>query len=62
MYSLLSVLIFAGQVRSLPQTFNNEVMALSSAIYISDIICSSLKMTGSIVALGDEDIVIDAAF
>jgi hypothetical protein len=62
MYSLLSVLILAGQVCSLPQTFNNEIMALSSAIDISNIICSSLEMTSSVVALRDEDIIINSAF
>jgi hypothetical protein len=34
-------------------------MAFSSAIDVLDIISSCLKVTGSIVALGNEDVVVD---
>jgi hypothetical protein len=61
MYSLLLVLIVTNQVRPLPQTLNDEVMSLGTAVDVPDIIGSGLEMAGSVVALGDEDVVIDTA-
>ena len=61
MYSLLLVLIVTNQVRPLPQTLNDEVMSLGTAVDVPDIIGSGLEMAGSVVALGDEDVVIDSA-
>jgi hypothetical protein len=36
-------------------------MAFSATVDVLDIICSSLKMTCCIIALRDEDVVVDAA-
>lgn len=61
MYSLLSILIIPNQVRPLPQTLNDEFVALSPTVDVPDIVCCGLKVAGGVVALGDENIVIDAA-
>jgi hypothetical protein len=62
MYSLALSVLITDQVSSLPQTFNDEFVALGSAIDILDIICGGLEMAGGIVALGDKNVVIDSAF
>jgi hypothetical protein len=36
-------------------------MAFSATVYILNIICGSLKVTCCIVALGDEDVIVDTA-
>ena len=36
-------------------------MSLSPTVDISDIVCSGLEVAGSVVALGDEDVIVDAA-
>ena len=51
----------ANQVSTLSQALNNKVMAFSPTVDILDIISSSFKMAGCVVALGDEDVVIDTA-
>jgi len=52
-------LILINQVGSLSEPFNNKFVSLSSAINILHVIRGSLKMTCCIVALGNEDVVID---
>jgi hypothetical protein len=36
-------------------------VALNPAIDIPDVVCSGLKVAGRVVALGDEDVVVDTA-
>ena len=60
-FSAVPSLFLANQISAFSQTLNNELVTLSATIDILDIICSSLEVAGSIIALGDEDIVIDAA-
>jgi hypothetical protein len=57
----MHLFIFTNKVGPLSQALNNQILTFSPAIDILDIICSSLEMAGSIVALGDEDVIIDTA-
>ena len=56
-----SVLIIPNQVRPVPQTLDDELVAFSPAVDVLYVVGSSLEVTGGVVALGDEDVVIDAA-
>jgi hypothetical protein len=58
--SPISVVI-THQVRSFPQAFNNELMALCPTVDILDIIRRGLEVAGCVVALGYEDVVIHTA-
>jgi hypothetical protein len=58
---LSSVLIVSNQVGSFPQALDDELVALGPAVDVLDIVSGGLKVTGGVVALGDEDVVIDAA-
>lgn len=53
--------VITHQVRSLPQAFNNELMALSPTVDILDVICRGLEVAGCVVTFGDEDVVIHTA-
>lgn len=64
-YSLLAlslVLIVPNQVGSFPQALDDELVTLGSAVDVLDVVGSSLEVAGGVVALGDEDVVVDAAF
>ena len=56
-----SVLIVTNQVRPLPKTLDDELVAFGPAIDVLDIVGGSLEVAGCVVALGDEDVVVDAA-
>lgn len=58
----LSVLIIADQIGSLSQPLNDELVALSPAVDVLHVICGGLEVAGGVVALGDEDVVINATF
>ena len=55
-------LLVTNQVRPLSQTFNYQIMALDPTIDILHIISRGLEMGSCVVALGNEDVVIHAAF
>jgi len=57
---LVSVVI-THQVRPLSQAFNNKLVTLCPTVNVLNIICGRLKVTGRIVALGDEDVVVHTA-
>ncbi|KAI6751602.1 hypothetical protein HG531_006298 [Fusarium graminearum] len=48
----------AVNLDTFPQTLNLELLASGAAVDILDIVCVCLKVAGSIVALGDEDVVL----
>jgi len=48
-----------NQVCAFSEALNNKIMPFRSSIDILDVIGGSFKVTGGIVALWDEDIVID---
>jgi len=52
-------LIVGNKVRAFSETLNNKVVSLYPSINILNVICGGLEMASSIVALWDEDIVID---
>jgi hypothetical protein len=54
-------LFLSNQVRSLSQPLNHKFLSFSPAVDVLDIIGSSLKVAGCVVALGDEDVVVDTA-
>lgn len=54
----LTNLILIDQVRSLPKSLNNKLLTRSPAVNILDIIGRSLEVTGGIVALGNEDVIL----
>lgn len=60
-YLRLLVLIVSNEVRPIPQALNDEFVALSPTVDVLDIICGSLKVAGGVVALGDKNVVVDAA-
>lgn len=47
-------------VDALPQTLNLELLAGGAAVNVLDVVRRCLKVAGSIVALGDEDVVLGA--
>jgi hypothetical protein len=63
MYCLYSIhlLSITNQVCPLPQPLNNKFMSLSPTVDIFNIISGRLEMTSSVVALRNEDVVIDTA-
>lgn len=54
-------LLLTNQVSTFPQSFNNQVMALSPTINISNIVRGSLEMTRGVITLGNENVVIETA-
>jgi hypothetical protein len=58
---LSSVLIISNQVGSFPQALDDELVALGPAVDVLDIVGGGLEVAGGVVALGDEDVVIDTA-
>ena len=59
--NLFTPSIIAHKVCSFSETLNNEFVALCPTVDILDIIRCGLKVTGCIVALGDEDVVVHTA-
>ena len=57
-----NLVIITNQVRPLSQPLDNQIMSLNPTVDIPDIIGRSLEVAGRVVALGDEDVVVDAAF
>jgi hypothetical protein len=55
------ILLF-GNADTLSQTLNLELLASAAAINVLDIVGRCLKVTSSVIALGDEDVVILAIF
>jgi hypothetical protein len=52
--------ILTNKIRPLSKSLNYKIMALNPTIDILDVICSGLEVAGSVVALGDEDVVVYA--
>ena len=56
-----SINCLLSNLDTLSQALNNKILTLSTAVNISNIIGSGLEMAGSIVGLGDEDVVVGSA-
>jgi hypothetical protein len=57
----VSNLLITNQVGTLSQSFNNKVMTLCTAVDVFDVISSGLEVAGCVVALRDENVVVDTA-
>lgn len=55
------LVILTYQVRALPQALNDQLVAFSAKVNVSDVVGGGLKVRSGVVALGDEDVVVDAA-
>lgn len=49
-----------GDLKTLPQALNLEVLAGAAVVDILDIVGGGLEVAGGVVALGDEDVVTGA--
>lgn len=49
-----------GDLKTLPQALNLEVLASAAVVDILDIVGGGLEVAGGVVALGDEDVVTGA--
>lgn len=55
-------LLITNQIRALSQSFNHQIMPLDTTIDILHVISGGLEVRGCVVTLGDEDVVVEAAF
>lgn len=55
-------LLLTNQVGPLSQALNDQFVAFRSAVDIPDIVGRGLEVAGCVVTLGDEDVVVYAAF
>ena len=55
------LLLLANQVRALAQALDNQLVALSPEVNVLNVVGGGLEVAGGIVALGDEDVVVDTA-
>lgn len=53
----METLLLLSNLDTFPQTLNLELLASGAAVDVLDIISGGLEVAGSIVALGDEDVV-----
>ena len=53
-------LLLLSNLDTFPQTLNLELLTSGPAVDVLDIVSGGLEVAGSIVALGDEDVVLGA--
>jgi hypothetical protein len=52
------LLLLLSNRDAFPQTLNLELLASGAAVDILDVVCGCLEVASSIIALGDEDVVL----
>ena len=56
----MRLLLLLGDLDTFPQALNLELLTSGAAVDILDVVGGCLEVAGSIVALGDEDVVLGA--